>query len=528
MVGEVFTAKGSSLRSAALIRQRGLGFTPQRESPGQSQAALRAHFFQVIDILVQQSEKSLAVAVERLRKAHGDGWSKTEREHWSRELRANRALQIERLRQYARRGLFPLNEHHSWRPIPIFVDRHDTACAVGHLMRQTGRNHAVEEIARRNNHVYVPDVRNGLLVEWVLQSGLTQEEAALIQPGYGPSCRPFADLNLDGVVNESDAEVRDLSDWDFRGMDLTGAFDVMEYAWPCPCNLTGANLSGQNLANAALSYATLTDADFSGTVVTGAWFNTSLGFTKEQLYSTASYQANDLRLINFSSGAFFFDSPNNLTGWDFRGQNLTSAAFYYATLTNADMTGADLRGAQHEINLSGAVSRNAILPDGKIAGLELAAAERLLIRDDDGLSGPLPSEWHRSRPSIPVTIENRFNMANGSVLQLLIDADPWDSLILFGRGIPVQLGGTLELEFADDVNVSTQVGRTLRLFDWAGVAPSGQFRIRGPYIWDITNLYTSGEVTLVAVPEPTFVSIFLVSALVLGTRRRVTIRMTAA
>jgi hypothetical protein len=216
-------ANGSSLRSAVLVRERGLRFIAQGESPSQSQAKLRDHFAQVISILHEQSEKSLAVAVERLRKARGDGWSRAEHEHWSTILRLNRALQLERLRQYARRGSFPINEHHSWGPFPIFVDRHDTACAVGHLMRESGWNDAVKEIARHNLHVYVPDVHDGPLVWWVQLSGLTQEEAALIQPAYAPSCLPFADLNRDGVVDWSDAQITNLSGWDFRGMDLTGA-----------------------------------------------------------------------------------------------------------------------------------------------------------------------------------------------------------------------------------------------------------------------------------------------------------------
>jgi uncharacterized protein YjbI with pentapeptide repeats len=620
-----FATKGSSvLRSAALVRQRGLRLAAQSESPGLSQAGLRAHFSQVISILHEQSEKSLVVAVERLRKAHGDGWSRTERERWSTMLRVNRALQIERLRQYARRGLFPINEHHSSGPIPIFVDRHDTACAVGHLMRESGCSDAVEEIARRNNHVYVSDVQDGLLVEWVLQSGLTQEEAALIQPAYGPSCQAFADLNLDGVVDGSDAEVRDLSGWDFRGMDLTGAFDPMEFTWPCDYNLTGANLSGQNLANAALINTTLTGAILTDAVVTGAWFNTSLGFTKEQLYSTASYRAMDLQGIGLGgdlhhfvpfvsdlagwdfagqnltsarldrsdlsetdfrganltgadlgestltnadftgaviAGAYLSSSSSeeiasggltreqiystasyqakdlrgiglpesDLGGWDFSGQNLTSAALYgsdlseadfsganltkaffsRAALTNANLTGADTRGA-YNLNLTNAVARNSILPNGRIKGLELAAGEKMLVRDYDGVADS------SSELPIPVTIEDHLRTAEGSILELLFDADPWDSLVLFEHGIPVQLDGALELTFANDVDVATQVGRNLRLFNWTGVSPSGQFEIRSPYIWDVNNLYTTGEVRLIAVPEPSATSILFVGVLLLA------------
>jgi uncharacterized protein YjbI with pentapeptide repeats len=508
-----FAAKGSSLHSAALIRQYGLRFTSKSESSDVSQAALRAHFSEVISILLRQSKKNLAVAVERLRMAHGDGWSRAEHERWSTILRVNRALQIERLRQYARRGLFPINEHHSSGPIPIFVDRHDTACAVGHLMRESGWNDAVEEIARHNNHVYVPDAYDGPLVDWVLQSGLTQEEAGLIQPAYGPSCRPFADLNLDGIVDWSDAEVHDLSGWDFRGMDLTGAFDLMEYAWPCDYNLTAANLSGQNLANAALSYSTLTGADLSGAVVIGAWFNTSLGFTKEQLYSTASYQAKDLSGIGFDN--------SDLSGWDLSGQNLTRAFFSVSNLSNANLTGADTRDGSLSIPISGAVSRNTILPNGFVTGFELAAGEKMLVRDYDGWLVPDDDGASFSELPVPVRIEDHLRMAEGSILQLLFDADPWGSMISFGEPyIPVQLGGALELTFADDVNLASQVGRTLRIFDWSDVSPRGQFAIHSPYLWDASNLYTTGEVKLLAIPEPSAAMLLMIGVL-LGLWNRV-------
>ena len=73
----------------------------------------------------------------------------------------------------------------------------------------------------------------------------------------------------------------------------------------------------------------MTDADLSGAIVKGAWFVdvTSSGFTSEQLYSTASYQQKDLAGINLSS--------NDLSGWDFAGQDLTNAQIS-APLTSAD------------------------------------------------------------------------------------------------------------------------------------------------------------------------------------------------
>ena len=94
---------------------------------------------------------------------------------------------------------------------------------------------------------------------------------------------------------------------------------------------------------------------------------------------------------------------------------------------------------------------------------------------------------------------------------MVFEADAWDSTIFFAPGIPVTLGGTLELTFAADVNLASQLGRTFDLFDWTGVAPAGAFTISSPYAWDLSNLYTTGEVTLTAVPEPSSFALAAVS-----------------
>jgi hypothetical protein len=83
----------------------------------------------------------------------------------------------------------------------------------------------------------------------------------------------------------------------------------------------------------------------------------------------------------------------------------------------------------------------------------------------------------------------------------VFDADPWDSTISFAPGIPVARGGTLELTFASDVSLASQIGRTIDLFDWAGVTPTGAFTVSSHYTWNLSNLYTTGEVTLAAAPS---------------------------
>ena len=175
------------------------------------------------------------------------------------------------------------------------------------------------------------------------------------------------------------------------------------------------------------------------------------------------------------------------------------------------------------LNLTGATSRNAILPDGTIAGLNLAAGEQLVVRDDDGVSDPPSTGWLTPRLPIPINIQDRLMMSDGGNLQLLFDADAWDSTISFQPGIPVTLGGNLELSFATDVDLASQIGRTFHIFDWTGVNPTGQFQVASPYTWDLSQLYTTGEVTLTGVPEPSTWALLSLAAVggTLARRRRI-------
>ena len=87
------------------------------------------------------------------------------------------------------------------------------------------------------------------------------------------------------------------------------------------------------------NYALLTDADFTDSIITNANFSTAVGFTKKQLYSTASYKNKDLRGINLSY--------KDVLGWNFSDQNLTGAKLEGISVnTNTNFTGADLRNVR--------------------------------------------------------------------------------------------------------------------------------------------------------------------------------------
>jgi uncharacterized protein YjbI with pentapeptide repeats len=108
-------------------------------------------------------------------------------------------------------------------------------------------------------------------------------------------------------------------------------------------DLSGWNFSHQDLSGAVLR-SNLTAANFNGAIVRGADFggDPSYGIygsliSAQQLYSTASYNDHDLRGIKLDA--------NDLTKWNFSGQNLSNADLSNSILTNAKLSGATVQGA---------------------------------------------------------------------------------------------------------------------------------------------------------------------------------------
>ena len=107
---------------------------------------------------------------------------------------------------------------------------------------------------------------------------------------------------------------------------------------------------------------------------------------------------------------------------------------------------------------------------------------------------------YRGAQAPRIVVDYQLVIDSTGALRLVFDADQWDSVISFAPDIPITLDGTLDLEFADGIDIDRQVGRTFRIFDWTGVTPAGSFGLSSPYAWDLSQLYTAGQITLV--PEP--------------------------
>jgi hypothetical protein len=174
------------LRSAFLLRAFGGDWPTAPKNSTDTRRSLQRHFDAVLQILKSNEQLSLDRAVARLQASRQVDFSAAEAAEWRELLAARRHRHINVLQRYRDRGQFPLNEGHAQHAVPIFIDDHDTACAVGHLMRESGWGEQARAIADTVLLAYVPDAQQSPLNDWVLQSGLTLEEAALIQPGYPP------------------------------------------------------------------------------------------------------------------------------------------------------------------------------------------------------------------------------------------------------------------------------------------------------------------------------------------------------
>ncbi|MEQ8272107.1 MAG: hypothetical protein RMA76_15740 [Deltaproteobacteria bacterium] len=107
------------------------------------------------------------------------------------QQRIRRAERLADLDAYIRRGRFPKNEHIPVVRAPYFVDAAGTHCAMAFLIARSGRADLVERVRSTANNAYVYELADDPeLAAWLDENGLTIDEAATIQPTYGPICEP--------------------------------------------------------------------------------------------------------------------------------------------------------------------------------------------------------------------------------------------------------------------------------------------------------------------------------------------------
>ena len=232
------TMNTEGLRSAFLSRGAIVEQAQGHRAPSEEVSELKYHFDKVLKFLEKNSEASVEISISRLEDSLGIRFSAAGYDRVRNYLNAQRRSKCLLLEEYRNRGRFPVNENSSGSEIPIFIDRFGTACAVGYLMQQSGLEDVADNIARARNNVYVGDIENESVENWVLMSGITIEEAALIQPGYGPV----------GTTHEGYLE-RGESPGVFGGIQLS---DMQLQFEPSPEN---EDLSANELGGIYLSFA---------------------------------------------------------------------------------------------------------------------------------------------------------------------------------------------------------------------------------------------------------------------------------
>lgn len=138
--------------------------------------------------LVTARPPAAAVSVERAQRA---------------KLRAilaeRRATNIAAFRTYVVAGVYP----HNLNPTPdidglgdelnIWIDREGHRCAAAQMIWASGAHALVEAQAATDNYIRLANVTDGPLMDWILTSGLTQDEVVLIQrPFRRPPPKPPA------------------------------------------------------------------------------------------------------------------------------------------------------------------------------------------------------------------------------------------------------------------------------------------------------------------------------------------------
>jgi hypothetical protein len=99
-------------------------------------------------------------------------------------LAEQRRLQIARLQAYVEAGEFPRRRVRREQPVDVLIDDDGHLSAIASLMEQAGEGPLIRLTAAHSNSVNLADVKAGPLLEWVLGSGLTREEVALLQMPY--------------------------------------------------------------------------------------------------------------------------------------------------------------------------------------------------------------------------------------------------------------------------------------------------------------------------------------------------------
>lgn len=207
-------------------------------------------------------------------------------QHLSTAQKIRRTHHLNALKDYAENAIFPQNIYHSERQ-PYFVDHLGTACAVGHLVRESGEKDLVDLITKQDNFAYISELtKYTSLVNWAATNGFTLAELAWIQPGYPPAPKQINQVGNGGGANgEITAMKSQTSNFfiagNFTEIDGFAANGVVRWDGENWSNL-GEGLSGQ-IDNIEVNFSVIATGNFT-IVATGE--QTQLAIYKDGTWSS--------------------------------------------------------------------------------------------------------------------------------------------------------------------------------------------------------------------------------------------------
>jgi hypothetical protein len=98
-------------------------------------------------------------------------------------LAANRTANLDRFRAYQTAGVFPHNTYADGK-LNVWIDADGHICAAATIIKASGQAALVAKAGEQNNFIKLGDVKQGPLMDWILTSGLTQDEIAAIQEPF--------------------------------------------------------------------------------------------------------------------------------------------------------------------------------------------------------------------------------------------------------------------------------------------------------------------------------------------------------
>ena len=119
-----------------------------------------------------------------------------------------RARNLAAFHAYATAGVYPSNVYKNGA-LNVWRDQDGHFCAAATIIRTSGETALTDRVADQTNFIRLADVTQGPLMDWMLTSGLTQEELVAIQKPFNPVvekpiAQPVAQVTLDAKLRAAE------------------------------------------------------------------------------------------------------------------------------------------------------------------------------------------------------------------------------------------------------------------------------------------------------------------------------------